>query len=90
MYIPADFFLYMYKRPILPQILQIYADKRQFVVNVVLGFRLRKSAKSARDIGVSLCNRLSTLACYSPADSADPAEECSKLHYHAEKDSLIW
>ena len=25
---------------------------------------------------------------YSPADSADPAEECSKLHYIAEKDSL--
>ena len=24
---------------------------------------------------------------YSPADSADHAEECSKLHYSAEKDS---
>ena len=33
--------------------------------------------------------RLSTLACYSPADSADDAEECSRLHYHAEKDSLF-
>ncbi len=30
---------------------------------------------------------LSTLACYSPADSADYAEECSRLHYIAEKDS---
>ena len=26
---------------------------------------------------------------YSPADNADNAEECSKLHYHAEKDSLF-
>ena len=29
------------------------------------------------------------LACYSPADYADCAEECSKLHYFAEKDSLV-
>ena len=28
-----------------------------------------------RHIGVSLCNRLSTLACYSPADSADVRSE---------------
>ena len=33
---------------------------------------------------------LSTLACYSPADSAEHAEECSKLHYFAEKDRLGW
>ncbi len=26
---------------------------------------------------------------YSPADNADDAEECSRLHYHAEKDSLF-
>ena len=26
---------------------------------------------------------------YSPADSADNAEECSRLHYHAEKDWLF-
>ena len=26
---------------------------------------------------------------YSPADSADDAEECSKLHYFAEKDRLF-
>ena len=35
---------------------------------------------------------LSTLACYSPADYADYAdyaEECSKLHYFAEKDRLF-
>ena len=31
---------------------------------------------------------LSTLACYFPADSADHAEEYSKLHYFAEKDRL--
>ncbi len=27
--------------------------------------------------------------CYSPADIADDAEECSKLHYPAEKDRLF-
>ena len=26
---------------------------------------------------------------YSPADYADHAEECSRLHYHAEKDNLF-
>ena len=51
---------------------------------------LRKSARSAGDFWVFICaNRLSTLACYSPADYADHAEECSKLHYHAEKDRLM-
>ena len=34
-------------------------------------------------------NCLSTLACYSPADSADDAEEYSKLYYFAEKDRLF-
>ena len=35
---------------------------------------------------------MSTLACYSPADSADHADECSRLHYFAEKDrlELVW
>ena len=33
-------------------------------------------------------NCLSTFECYSPADSADDADECSKLYYFAEKDSL--
>ena len=43
-----------------------------------------------RLLGVSFKQyRLSTLACYSPADSADHAEECSKLHYFAEKDSFV-
>ena len=32
---------------------------------------------------------MSKLDVYSPADSADDAEECSRLHYHAEKDSLF-
>ena len=61
------------------------------VVAVLLfGFRLRKSARSAGDFWGFICaNRLSTHACYSPADSADDADECSKLHYHAEKDSLF-
>ena len=41
-----------------------------------------------RHWGFICANRLSTLACYSPADSADDADECSKLYYFAEKDSL--
>ena len=32
---------------------------------------------------------LSTLACYSPADGADLAEEYNKLYYFAEKDRLF-
>ena len=32
---------------------------------------------------------LSTLACLSPADSAEDAEEYSKLYYSAEKDRLF-
>ena len=46
-----------------------------------------------RYIGVSLfADWLSPLACYSPADYADYAEECSKLHYFADKDRLgfVW
>ena len=39
-------------------------------------------------LGLICANRLSPLACYSPADSADYAEEYSKLYYHAEKDRL--
>ena len=41
-------------------------------------------------LGFVCANRLSLLACYSPADYADDAEECSKLHYFAEKDRLGW
>jgi hypothetical protein len=56
-----------------------------FVVN------LRKSARSAGDIGVSFVwiDRV-LLREYSPADYAEDAEECSKLHYFAEKDRLGW
>ena len=56
----------------------------------MFGVCLRKSARSAGDTGVSIEQyNLSTLACYSPADYADDAEECSRLHYHAEKDNLF-
>ena len=34
----------------------LFRRERHLVVNVVFGFRLRKSARSAGDIGVSLCN----------------------------------
>ena len=51
------------------------------------GVCLRKSARSAGDIGVSfvLIDRV-LLRVYFPADGADDAEECSRLHYFAEKD----
>ncbi len=53
------------------------------------GFRLCKSARSAGDIGVSSVYIDWVLSCeYSPADYADHADECSKLHYFAEKDRL--
>ena len=42
-----------------------------------------------RYCGFFCADCLSTLACYSPADSADHAEECSKLHYFADKDRLV-
>ena len=51
---------------------------------------LRKSVGSAGDFWGFVCvDRLSTLACYSLADHADDAEECSLLHYIAEKDMLV-
>ena len=84
-------------RVILPQISQmtqrntascIISQRKTVCSSCCFGFRLRKSARSAGDIWGSICaNRLSTLACYSPADSADDAEEYSKLYYIAEKDS---
>ena len=41
-------------------------------------------------LGVHLCNIDRVLLReYSHADSADHAEECSKLHYFAEKDRLV-
>ena len=41
--------------------------------------------------GFFCADSLSPLACYSPADYADYAEkECSKLHYFAEKDRLMF
>ena len=42
-----------------------------------------------RHWGFICANSLSTLACYSPADIADDAEEYSKLYYFAEKDRLF-
>ena len=52
---------------------------------------LRKSAWSAWDILGSICtNRLSTLACYSPADSADDAEECSWAALFRRERQVVW
>ena len=59
------------------------------MVNVVLGFVCVNLRDLRETLGFLCTDRLSTLACYSPADYADHAEECSKLHYFAEKDSLV-
>jgi hypothetical protein len=67
----------------------LYRRERQFVVSVVIGFCLRNQRDLRETLGFLCADRLSTLACYSPADSADHAEECSRLHYFAEKDSLV-
>ena len=40
-------------------------------------------------LGFHLCGLFESSCVYSPADNADHAEECSKLHYIAEKDSLF-
>ena len=59
-----------------------------FVVIAVLGFvcdyqRETFGASSVQIDRVLLCD-------YSLADHADDAEECSRLHYFAEKDRLSW
>ena len=72
--------------------LHYFAEKDRLVrVMLFCGFVvcLRESAKSAGDIGVSSLQLFEYSCVYSPADSADYAEECSKLHYHAEKDRLF-
>ncbi len=60
---------------------------------MVLGFLgfVCVNQRNLREIywGFFCADRLSPLACYSPADSADNAEECSRLHYPAEKDRLF-
>ena len=63
--------------------------ERQIVVSVVIKVCM---GKSAGDIGVLLCGLIEYACVYSPADYADHAEECSKLHYCAEKDrlELVW
>ena len=40
-------------------------------------------------LGFLVCRLIEYSCVYSPADSADDAEERSKLHYFAEKDSLF-
>ena len=58
---------------------------------VVLLFVCDYQRDQRETLGFRLCNRLSTLACYSLADNADNAEvaeECSRLHLFAEKDIL--
>ena len=56
---------------------------------VVLLFVCDYQRDQRETLGFRLCNRLSTLAYYSLADSADDADECSRLHYIAEKDRLF-
>ena len=57
---------------------------------LLLGFYLRNQRDLRETSGVSSVWIAGVLSCeYSPADNADHAEECSKLHYFAEKDRLF-
>ena len=40
-------------------------------------------------MGFLVCRLIEYSCVYSPADHADHAEECSRLHYFAEKDRLF-
>ena len=57
---------------------------------LLLGFYLRNLRDQRETSGVSSVWIAGVLSCeYSPADNADHAEECSKLHHFAEKDRLV-
>ena len=63
----------------------LFRRERHVGISVVLGFvcvNLRETH------GVLFGDWLSKLACLSPADYADYADEYSKLYYFAEKDRL--
>ena len=58
--------------------LHYYAEKdRLFEVKAGLGFVCVNLRDLRETLGLICANRLSPLACYSPADYADHAEECS-------------
>ena len=67
---------------IFPQIVVI-------VVIVVLGFVCDYQRDLRETLGFLLCRLIEYSCVYSLADGADDAEECSKLHYYAEKDRLF-
>ena len=57
------------------------------VVLWVLGFVCDNQRDLRETLGFLLCGLFESSCVYSPADNADHAEECSRLHYIAEKDS---
>ena len=73
----------------------LFRRERQVVLVVWLlrfccfGFRLRNQRDLRETLGFLICKLIEYSCVYSPADNADHAEECSKLHYHAEKDNLF-
>ena len=88
---------------ILPQIAQmtqrnaagcIISQRKTVCLRLMLFCVLLFVCVNLRDLretfwGFLLCILIEYSCVYSPADSADDAEECSRLHYHAEKDSLF-
>ncbi len=68
----------------------IISQRLYIEVNVVIVVCLRKSARSARDIGVSLC-RLIEYSCVFilPQMAQITQTNAAELHYFAEKDSLV-
>ena len=67
----------------------LFRRERQFGVSVVLGFVCVNLRDLREILGFLLCGLFESSCVYSPADNADHAEECSRLHYFAEKDSLV-
>ena len=51
--------------------------------------RLRNLRDLRETLGVLLWRLIESSCVYSPADGADYADECSRLHYIAEKDRLF-
>ena len=72
--------------------LYYFAEKDRLMFVLFLEFLCDYLGDLRETHGVLFGDWLSKLACLSPADYADYADEYSKLHYFAEKDclELVW
>ena len=92
-YSPADYADYAERNAascIIPQRKTGWVGGEFYVVLLFLGFVCVNLRDLRETLGFHLCNiDWVLLREYSPADSADYADECSKLYYFAEKDRLL-